>query len=228
MQNEYSFNLRTVLSAFKKFWIAILVTTLVFGLLGLGYTAIFKSNVYIGTASFWVSSDTGISQSSTLGASQMATNYMELCEQDILLRRAVKDGGLDGKWNCTEDDAVAYLRSVTGASKSSADSCIFSLTVRAASPSLAFDSIYALQYAMDDIVEELSQDNYGSGHITLVGEVLTERDITVSNPNYLRNSLLAALGGFAVSAVVFTVVEVRNENKNSESKIAESEEKNEE
>lgn len=227
MQTEYSFNLGTVLTALRKFWLMILVVTVVAGLLGLGYTLVFRSNVYIGTASFWVSSDTGISQSSTLGASQMATNYMELCEQDILLRRAVKDGSLDEKWNCTEDDAVAYLRSVTGASKTGSDSCIFSLSVRASSPKLAFEAIYALQYAMDDIVSELSQDNLGGGHITLVGEVLTERDITVSTPNYLRNSLLAALGGLLVALVVFTAVEVRKESKQNKVSTEESEEKNE-
>ncbi len=224
MQSEYVFNLGSILRACKRFWLIVLICTLVGGLVGLGYTCLFRSDVYTGSASFWVSSDTGISQSSTLGASQMATNYMELCEQDILLRRAVKDAELDVKWNCTEDAAVQYLRSVTGASKTNAESCIFSVNVRSGDKKMTFESIYALQYAMVDIVDDLSLAEYSGGRVTLVGEVLTESDVYLTKPRYLRNSVISAAAAFVLSVAACVAIEVKNENKLLKSAGEENEE----
>ena len=207
MENELAyereFDLITLWRIFKKFWIIILIATVAFGGVGIMYTKLFKSDVYVGTAYFWVNgSGDNLSSSSTMGAAQMATNYAELANKELLLRQAVKNNTLDKTWGITEDSAVAVLKSMVSSGKSFDESFIFYVRISAPDREMAYEAISAIQHTMVEVVAKLNGDNTGAkaaDYITLVGEVYSKEDISVSSPSLLKNSAVFAIAGFLAS-----------------------------
>ena len=212
--NEIEFEAITLWRAFKKFWILILCITVLFAVAGGFYTKLFVKDRYIGTASFWVNGSTGsVSSAATMGAAQMATNYIELVDKDILLSRAVQNGDLGTLWGCTEDVAISRLRSMLGAGKNSAESFIFTVSAVSYDPKTAYEAISAVQYAMIEVVIEVNGDTASTSstdYLTLVGEVHSRDDIKMISRSYTRNAAVSALVAFVVSFAVCLFLYMRD------------------
>ena len=202
---DREFELAELFGLLKRFWIVILATTVIFASAGLVYTKTFKRDVYVGTAYFWVNGNgDSISSSSTMGAAQMAANYAELANKELLLRRAVQNYGLDKTWGVTEDGAVARLRSMVS-SGSQDESFVFYVSVSSTDKDVAYQAISAVQHTMIDVVATVNGDadnTLSNKYITLVGEVHSVQDISVSSPSALKNVAVFALVGFLVGFVV--------------------------
>ena len=189
-----------LLGILRKFWIILLVATILAGALGAGYSRIFGKDTYTATASFWVNGDGKLNQAETMGAAQMATNYSELATKDILLRSAVKRGELAAKWNCSEESAVARLRSMISIGKSNVDS---------------LDAITAIQYSMIEVIAKVNgDDSTATSYVSLVGEVLSLSDVRHIGISYQRNiAIFAVIGFFAAFAVCAILVNVKEKKK---------------
>ena len=213
---EKEFDLGTFLRVFKRYAILLVAVALVFAIFGAVYTAAFEDEIYQASVSFWVNgASNNVSQSATMGAAQMATNYAELVNKDMLLRRAVQNDLLNEKWSCTEDAAVKAIKGMISAGKSTADSFVFSVRVAYTDPSVVYDAISAIQYAMVEIVAEVNNDYSGNGstkYITLINEIHSEADITNSGKSYLTNAVIFGFGAFFICYVVCFVL-LLNEKK---------------
>ena len=209
MNNEVckdrEFELADLFGLLKRFWIIILATTVIFASAGLVYTKTFKKDVYVGTAYFWVNGNRdNISSSSTMGAAQMAANYADLANKELLLRRAVQNYGLDKTWDLTEDGAVARLRGMVS-SGSQEESFVFYVSASSTDKDIAYQAISAVQHTMIDVVATVNGDadnTLSNKYITLIGEVHSVQDISVSSPSLLKNVAVFALVGFIGSFVV--------------------------
>lgn len=208
---EKEFDLLALLDVLRRFWILILAITLVFGAIGVTYSALTDTTTYIGTASFWVNSTSSsslgnVNQSNTMGAAQMASNYIELAQKDFLVRRAVQNGDLAVKWNTTEDGAVNILKKMIYASKSDVDSLVFSVYVVSGDPNLAFEATQAIQSTMEEVIVEVNGETIGSAngkYITIIDQVQTLDDITVSSPSVIKKGLIFAVIGFVLAYCLF-------------------------
>ena len=234
MENELAyereFDLITLWRIFKKFWIIILIATVTLGGVGVLYTKLFKSDVYVGTAYFWVNgSGDNLSSSSTMGAAQMATNYAELANKELLLRQAVKNNTLDKTWGITEDSAVLILKSMVSSGKSFDESFIFYVRISASDREMAYEAISAIQHTMVEVVAKLNGDNTGAkaaDYITLVGEVYSKEDIRVSSPSLLKNTAIFAIAGFLASYLAVFFYDSYSARERASSANTEGEEQN--
>jgi capsular polysaccharide biosynthesis protein len=229
LQYEKEFDLITLWRVFKRFWIVVLAVTVAFGAVGALYTVLFKHDSFVGTAYFWVNgSGDNPSSSSTMGAAQIATNYAELANKELLLRQAVKNNDLGATWGVTEDQAVSMLKRMVSSGKSFDESFIFYVSVTATDKRVAFEAISAIQHTMVEVVARVNGDNTGAAatdYITLVGEVYSEQDIRVSSPSVIKNIAIFALGGFVVAYIIVFFID---SYKGRSEKVCENEESNSE
>ncbi len=208
---EKEFDLAALFEVLRRFWILILAITLLFGAVGVTYSALTDITTYTGTASFWVNSNSSssvgnVNQSNTMGAAQMASNYMELASKDFLVRRAVQNGELAVKWNTTEDGAVSILKNMIYAYKSDVDSLVFSVYVVSSNPNVAFEATQAIQSTMEEVIVEVNGETIGSAngkYITIIDQVQTLDDITVSSPSVIKKGLIFAIIGFVLAYCLF-------------------------
>ena len=201
---EIEISISFLLKVARKFWIVLLLATIIMAGVGAGYTAIFEHDRYVATASFWVNSTNGnVGQSEALGAAQMAANYSELATKDILLRSAVERGELSTRWNCSEETAVQTLRSMVSVGKSSDTSLIFNISVSSGNAEMTLDAITAVQYSMIEVVAKVNGDETGTeAYIDLVGEVLSLSDVGHIGKSYKRNVAVFAAAGLFLSYLV--------------------------
>ena len=201
-------NLGLVINTVKKFWIVMLIATVVFAAIGGLYTHLFKADYYRATASFWVKGN------NTSNNSLMAENYAELVDTDGLLRRAVNnvDGISTGKplneqWGCTVDEAVRTLRAVLSSAKNSENTCIFTITATSTVKDVAYQSIDAVQYALSGYIsEELDPD--GNFPIQILNQIHSVEDVTVVKRPFLKNALIFGIVGALLSFGVCVVIAV--------------------
>lgn len=211
---EKEFDLLALLEVLRRFWILILAITLVFGAVGVTYSVLTDTTTYTGTASFWVNSTSSssmgnVNQSNTMGAAQMASNYIELAKKDFLVRRAVQNGDLAVKWNTTEDGAVNRLKNMIYATKSDPDSLVFSVYVVSNNANIAFEATQAIQSTMEEVIVEVNGETIGSAngkYITIIDQVQTLDDITVSSPSILKKGVIFAMIGFVLAYCLFFAI----------------------
>jgi capsular polysaccharide biosynthesis protein len=209
-ENEVS--LALVIKAIRKFWLLMLIVTVVFAAVGAAYTYFLKADYYKASSSFWVKGN-NISSNAL-----MAANYAELIDTDSLLRRAVsnKDGissglPLNEQWNCSVDDAVRTLRSVLSSTKSSEETCIFTITATSTNRKVAYQAIDAVQYALSGyIAQELDPD--GNFPIQILNQVHSIEDVTVVKRPFMKNTVIfGVIGAFISFAVCVVTVIYRPE-----------------
>ena len=207
MENKMTkneFDIKTLLRVLVAFWLVIAIVTVLGGVIGGGYSLLSDKTTYTSYASFWVNANSvgGVSQSSTMGAAQLATNYVELADTTALLTRAVKDGNLAAKWNTTEDSAVKTLGSMISAGKTDADSLMFTVYIRSGNAQMTYDAISAVQQSMITVIEEVN----GDSEVVRVAEVYSMDDVYASRPSALKKALIGAAAGFVLSyAICFAI-----------------------
>ncbi len=199
---EKEFEIITLWKVFCKSWILLVVCALLFSVFGFVYTHLFETDKYKGTAYFWVnSSHNSVNSSTTMGAAQMAANYMELIKTNMLPERAVRRSSLDAYWGCSEAEAVAKLKGMLSAKKSSTDSFIFSISATTLSRDEAYVVISAVQKAMLETIAlingEVSESAY-SEYITLIGEVKSDGEIQFIPKAYVRNMAVFAMASLVL------------------------------
>lgn len=203
----------------EKFWIVLLVAAIVFAVGGALFTHVFTDDQYVGTARFWVNGSTNqnTTSSATMGAAQMATNYVNLVlESDNLLEKAVTmdiDGeDLCEKWNVDYSTAKARLSAMIGAGKSDEDSFLFYVNVRSSSRAMTAEAIIALQQAVVDEITEVNNAASidSSEYVTMVEWVEDEGDVSKIAKPYLRNIAIASAAAFIIAYAICFIIHVRD------------------
>ena len=204
MNKTTEFEIKTLWRVLVAFWLVIAIVTALGAAVGGAYSLLHDKTTYTAYASFWVNAKStgGISQSSTMGAAQLATNYVELADSTALLTRAVKDGNLTSKWNTTEDNAVKLLRSMISAGKTEIDSLVFTVYIRSGSAQMTYDAISAVQQSMITVIEDVN----GDSEVVRIAEVYSMDDVYVSSPSLLKKALIGAAAGFVLSYAICFVL----------------------
>ena len=220
MKKTNDFELKTLLRAFVAFWLLIAIVTAIGGAAGGAYSLLRDKTVYTAYASFWVNAKAtgGVSQSSTMGAAQLATNYVELADTTALATYAVKQGGLAAKWNTTEDSAVKTISSMISAGKSDVDSMMFHVYVKSGDKKLTYDAIKAVQEHMIPFITSVNDD----GEVVRVAEVYSIDDVYTSTPSLLKKVLIGAAAGFVLSYALAFVLYVFNKRARYTDELSES------
>ncbi len=204
MNKTKEFELKTLWRVFVAFWLVIAIATAAGAAAGGVYSLLRDKTTYTAYASFWVNarSTGGVSQSSTMGAAQLATNYVELADSTALLSRAVKDGDLVRKWNTTETGAIKALGSMISAGKTEVDSLMFTVYIKSGNANMTYDAISAVQQSMITVIEEVN----GDSEVVRVAEVYSMDDVYASRPSTLKKVLIGAAAAFVISyAVCFAI-----------------------
>ncbi len=213
-RKEKEFELITLWRVFCRFWVLILAITVLFGVLGFAYSALTDTTTYTGSASFWVNSGSSstagnVNQSNTMGAAQMASNYVELVKKDFLIRRAVQNSNLATTWNTTEDNAVTVVKGMIRATKSDPDSLVFSVSLTYTDPQVVYDATQAIQRAMEEVIIEVNGETVGSAsgkYITIIDQVQSLDDIKMATPSFVKKGVIFAAAGFILSYCLFFVL----------------------
>lgn len=197
MKKNKDFELKTLWRAFVAFWLLIAIVTALGGAAGGAYSLLKDKTVYTAYASFWVNAKAtgGVSQSATMGAAQLATNYVELADTTALATYAVKQGGLAAKWNSTEDEAVKTLSSMISAGKTDIDSMMFHVYIKSGNKQLTYDAIKAVQEYMIPFIASVNDD----GEVVRVAEVYSMDDVHTSTPSLIKKVLIGLAAGFVLS-----------------------------
>ena len=220
MKKTNDFELKTLWRAFVAFWLLIAIVTAIGGAAGGVYSLLRDKTVYTAYASFWVNAKAsgGVSQSSTMGAAQLATNYVELADTTALATYAVKQGGLDAKWNTTEDGAVKTLSSMISAGKSDVDSMMFHVYIKSGDKKLTYDAIKVVQEHMIPFITSVNDD----GEVVRVAEVYSMDDVYTSTPSLLKKVLIGAAAGFVLSYAIAFLLYVFNRRARYADELAEN------
>ena len=220
MKKTNDFELKTLWRAFVAFWLLIAIVTAIGGAAGGVYSLLRDKTVYTAYASFWVNAKAsgGVSQSSTMGAAQLATNYVELADTTALATYAVKQGGLDAKWNTTEDGAVKTLSSMISAGKSDVDSMMFHVYIKSGDKTLTYDAIKVVQEHMIPFITSVNDD----GEVVRVAEVYSMDDVYTSTPSLLKKVLIGAAAGFVLSYAIAFLLYVFNRRARYADELAEN------
>ena len=215
VRSTREFDVSSLWRTLKKFWIVLLVATLVFAAGGAVFTHVFTDDEYVGTARFWVNGATNsnTTSSATMGAAQMATNYVNLVlESDKLLDKAVNDGDLGTKWNVDTKTAKARLSGMLSAGKSDSDSFLFYVKVKSSSRDVTADAIMALQQAVVDEITEVNNAASvdSTAYISMVEWVEDEGDVSRIAKPYLRNTVIAAAAALLIAYVICFIIYIRD------------------
>ncbi len=215
MKKTNEIDVKTLWRVLVAFWLVIAIATAIGAAAGGAYSLLRDKTTYTAYASFWVNarSTGGVSQSSTMGAAQLATNYVELADSTALLTRAVKDGNLAAKWKTTEVGAVKTLGSMISAGKSDIDSLMFTVYIRSADPNMTYDAISAVQQSMITVIEEVN----GDSEVVRVAEVYSMDDVYTSRPSALKKVLVGAAAALLLSyAACFVIYLLDGRARNSD------------
>ena len=220
MKKTNDFELKTLWRAFVAFWLLIAIVTAIGGAAGGAYSLLRDKTVYTAYASFWVNAKAtgGVSQSATMGAAQLATNYVELADTTALATYAVKQGDLASKWNTTEDGAVKTLSSMISAGKTDIDSMMFHVYIKSGNKQLTYDAIKAVQEHMIPFISSVNDD----GEVVRVAEVYSMDDVYTSTPSLLKKLLIGAAAGFVLSYAIAFVLYVFNKRARYADELVES------
>ena len=108
-----------------------------------------------------------------------------------------------------EDNAVNALRNMIYATKTDVNSLVFSVYITSSNPNIAFEATQAVQTTMEEIIVEVNGESIDSAngkYITIIDQVQTLDDISISSPSYIKKGLIFAIIGFVLSYCLFFVL----------------------
>ena len=182
--------LRLAAQSAKRGWVAILLTSLLFGVVGLG-ASIAQAPVYESTATLYVTSgseDTAqTAYQGSLASQQRVTSYTKLVDSDAVLSQALDPDPLGL--------SVASAKEAVSAT-STPETVLLNISARSEEPATAAALANAVAQSMTVYVNRLETPSAGGAALAKVTIVTpaSEADSPIS-PRTTRNTLLALLLG---------------------------------
>lgn len=198
--------LNTLIGTLKRFFVLILIATVVFAAAGFGYVSIFTETTYSSSASFYVSNQSNSSSTvdnSTLNAaSSVASDCISLVrDNQVMIGNIVDDQGLDVTLGMDRDAARNYVRAHISASMGGQDSRIITITVNTPKKAHTMEIITALQTRIpDELISVLKPEESNLNlKISPLNEELVARDVK-SDP--VTAAVLAGGVAFVVAYLI--------------------------
>lgn len=198
--------LGTLIGTLRRFFVVILIATVVFAAVGFGYVKLFTGTTYSASASFYVSnqshSSATVDNSTLNAASSVAADCISLVrDNQVMIGNIVDDQGLDTALGMSRDAARNYVRAHTSASMNGEDSRIITITVNTPNKAHTMEIITALQTRIpDELVSVLKPEESALNlQISPLDEELTSYDVR-------QSPVTAAIIGGAVAFVVSYLV----------------------
>ena len=161
--NEREITIASLFKVFKKCVIYMVLAAMIFGAVGVAYSAIIEQPKYQATATFWVTNNSPEDYTTsglTTAAAAIATSCTELVLQDMPIRRAVTAHNLTEKLGyASEDDCVKAIRRMVSSKKEDDTSIVFYVTVKSADRKTTCEVINAIKDVMPSVLEELCSFN---------------------------------------------------------------------
>lgn len=217
----------SLLDVLRSFLIIIALSTVILGLVLGAYTMLFTKTKYSATAKFNVVNvfpeTTYIADTMINAASSIAGIYVEAARENVVVSAAVdhNDGALIDYFGLDRSKTIAKVSSMISASKDSADSSIFSITVTSTNKDDVFEVITAIQKTTAESLAGMNNISSSLGSDDLTGEninkitttarpvsLVTDKnaDIKVINPSVVKSVILGALIGFVCAYVICFII----------------------
>ena len=217
-------SLSSLLDVLKNFLVIIALATVILGLVLGAYTMLFTKTKYSATAKFNVVNvfpeTTYIADTMINAASSIAGIYVEAAKENVVVSAAVdyNDGALIKHFGLDRSKTIAKVSSMISASKDSAESSIFSITVTSTDKDDVFAVITAIQATtaesladMNNIANIIGDNDENINKITTTARPVSlvedpDADIRIINPSVTKSAILGAMIGFVCSYVICFIV----------------------
>ena len=227
-EKEISFS--ALLQVLRKNVIILLIVTVLFGVCGGLYSVLFQKTKYVARSEFYVKNILGTSDYITDGmltaGAKIASSCVEVAEKKFLAAEAVEVGELDKHYGILPKDATKRVKGMISASKTSADSQAFSVTVTSyVSKNDAKIVMEAVQAAMPAVVKEITTaapNGISASGLALIEEVSGVEDVSTVKPSMTRMAIIGAALGFILSYVVCFIIYVNDTKVYGEESIKSS------
>lgn len=197
------------LAVLKKFVIVICVATVLVAALAGIYIKLFTSPTYTASAKFNVvnvlSNNQYIDQNMLAAAAEIATNCVEIADEERVIKEAVDKHNLTELLGLERSEAVVEVASVVYAGKESEDSTAFTVSVTTGDHATTYIIIRAIQSVLPDVIEDLysvSEDSNITTTLKQLDIVESEEEIVVGQRSALKYALVGAFVAFIVAYVI--------------------------
>lgn len=195
--------LAVVLGVLKKFAAVICIATIVMATAAGLYVRFFTDPTYTASAKFNVvnlqSNNQYIDSSMLAAAAEIATNCVEIADEERVVKEAVDRHNLADLFNLDRADAIAAVSAVVYASKESDDSTAFTVSVITGDQYATYYIIRAIQDVLPDVVEDV----YSVSEDSNITTTLKQLDIVESEEEVIRSQRAAWKYAFAAAFVTF-------------------------
>ena len=217
-------NLEYLFKVFKKFWLFVIIAALVFAIGGALYSVLLTKPVYQGTASFYVNNvpanQAYVSQAQTSAAISIALSCVEMADQDVIVRDAVRNYHLAEALGYPDTEeginrCVLEVRRMISAKKAESNTVIFYITVSSTNMERAYKVIQAMQSEFPNCVSTVMGMNQFSDTpmLRVVGQVNSELDIKVVKESPVKTAMMGAVLGATLSYAVFFCIKLKQDSK---------------
>lgn len=198
--------LSTLLGTAKRFFIVILVATVLMAAISFGYVKLFTPLTYSASAKFYVSnqsqSSMTIDNSTLNAASSVTADCVELIRvSDTMMSNIVDSKGLDTLLGMDSVSAKSYVKSHVSASKSSEDSRIFVITVNTPSQTHTAEIMTALKETVPtELVSVLKPEE--SALNLKISSLETEINVYPVRESAFTAGIIGGAAAFVISFII--------------------------
>ena len=198
--------LTTLLGTAKRFFIVILLATVLMAAISFGYVKLFTPLTYSASAKFYVSnqsqSSMTIDNSTLNAASSVTADCVELIRvSDTMMSNIVDSKGLDTLLGMDSVSAKSYVKSHVSASKSSEDSRIFVITVNTPSQTHTAEIMTALKETVPtELVSVLKPEE--SALNLKISSLETEINVYPVRESAFTAGIIGGAAAFVISFII--------------------------
>lgn len=213
-EKEREIDIAFLFKVFKKALVLMIVAAMFFGAIGIAYSVAIEKPMYQGTVTFWVANNSPdanyTSQSLVYAAAAIASSCTELVKQDMPIRQAIRNNGLDVKLGYdNEDKCVMAVRSMLSARKEDENSLMFYVTVQADAREDVYDVAKAIEEVMPGVLNKLCSINSESiSMITATGGVNNPESVKTVKSSPLTTAIILGFVAAVATYAIFFVLAI--------------------
>ena len=213
-EKEREIDIAFLFKVLKKALVLMIVAAMFFGAIGIAYSVAIEKPKYQGTVTFWVANNSPdanyTSQSLVYAAAAIASSCTELVKQDMPIRQAIRNNGLDVKLGYdNEDKCVTAVRNMLSARKEDENSLMFYVTVQADTREDVYDVAKAIEEVMPGVLNKLCSINSESiSMITATGGVNNPESVKTVKSSPLTTAIILGFVAAVATYAIFFVLAI--------------------
>lgn len=209
-EQEKSIDLMKVWKLFLKHWKLVLILTLVGAIVALAVTVIFIKPKYSATVKLYVNNkekqepNTGVSSSDLSASASLVKTYIEMIKTQSLMDMVRDRGG----YTFSNKEMLEMIKT-----DQLNTTQLFYVTVETKDPNMSAAIANTIALCADEFIEEKVQ---GSS-LEIIDYAVVPK--TKSSPSLVKNTLIGAVAGLAISAIMLFIFAVTDTKINTEEDV---------